>query len=238
MGSWLFTTQRKQSEEYAGIPIHADLGVHGAVAEIVGSKAEPGERVLDVGAGEGALTRRLLDLGYAVTALEADASNWRVPEVEPLVVDLQQPFARRLAKSFSVVVCVEVAEHIENPWHLLRELYALTEPDGYLILSTPNVQSFISRLMFMRSGRLHQFEDQDLAYGHIRPITDAELRLAAESAGWRDVVSQPAGELPVFDLSPGTLKSLIMNVFRGLAYLVGRGPKRGWCLVYRMHKPI
>jgi SAM-dependent methyltransferase len=232
-----FTTRAKESEVYTGILVHADAGVHSEVAELVSSIAGRGARVLDVGAGEGALTKRLLDAGYAVSAVEADVSQWRVPEVEPVVVDVQQPFAAELEATFPVVVCVEVAEHIENPWHLLRELYAVTEPGGTLILSTPNVQSFLSRLMFLRSGRLHQFEDADLSYGHIRPITDAELRLAADRAGWRDVVSRPAGELPVFDLSPRTVRSLVMNAFRGIAYAVSKGPKRGWCLLYRMRKP-
>ena len=237
MNGRLYTMRKKGLEYYRGIPMHADAEVHEVVAQLVRSFVPNGARVLDVGAGSGALSQRLHDGGFDVTAVDVDASAWRAPNVELIVLDVERGIAGSLDGSFDAVCCVELIEHVENPWQLLRELFAVTRPGGTLVLSTPNVQSFVSRIMFLRSGHLHQFEDADRGYGHASPITDDELRLVAERAGWRAIEVRPGGSLPVFDLSPRTVHSLLMNVIRGVTYLVAKGEKRGWCLVYRMRKP-
>ena len=76
---------------YRGIPIHAAGGVHEAAAELITSKLAKGKRILELGAGSGAMTQRLLDLGYEVTPVDFDGSSWKCAGVEPLLIDLNCP---------------------------------------------------------------------------------------------------------------------------------------------------
>ena len=49
----------------------------------------------------------------------------------------------------------------------------------HLLLSTPNITSFLSRALFFLTGRFHQFNNGDLSYGHINPVSAFELEQAA-----------------------------------------------------------
>ena len=60
------------------------------MARIVDAAAiEPGERVLEVGAGTGALSQRLLDAGAALIAVEIDS------DLEPILRDVFEPWGDR-----------------------------------------------------------------------------------------------------------------------------------------------
>lgn len=239
MRNWLINTEPKQFEYYKGIQIHADVGVHEQAAALFEKHVPRNSTLLDVGAGAGAFSQRLADLGYQVTALDIDPNKW-IPENVPfMVLDIDRGIATSVGCVFDSVSCLEVIEHVENPWNLLRELFAVTRPGGYLLLSTPNVTSFLSRAMFFLTGRLHQFANEDLSYGHINPVSEFELQHAAISVGWEIVEIAPGGFLPVFDLISlrPLLWTLAFNALCGLAYLVGKGQKHGWCLFYVLRKP-
>ncbi len=68
-------------------------GLHEAAAGEIGRRVSPGGRVLDIAAGSGGLTRRLVDMGMSPIANDADGSAWAVPEIELMNVDLNTEFA-------------------------------------------------------------------------------------------------------------------------------------------------
>ncbi len=47
---------------------------------------------------------------------------------------------------FSLILMVETIEHTPKPYQLLRECARVLKPGGFLILSTPNIHSFASRM--------------------------------------------------------------------------------------------
>ena len=167
---------------------------------LVEKHVAPGGRVLDVGAGSGAFSRRLQDHGYRVVATDIDSHAWRASGVPFVATDTERGLAQSIGEPFDAVCCLEVMEHVENPWQLARELARLLCPGGIALISTPNVSSFLSRVRFLRTGRFHQFQERDRDYGHVRPITDLEMRTLLQRAGLevREVLA--GGYLPVFDL--------------------------------------
>jgi SAM-dependent methyltransferase len=237
--NWLINTEPKELEYYKGILIHADTGVHEQAATLLTKYVPTSAKVLDVGAGAGAFSQRLADLGYNVVALDVDPQKWIPTDIPFLQLNIDAGIARSVQETVDAVCCLEVIEHVENPWNLLREIYAIIKPGGYLLLSTPNITSFLSRGIFFLTGRFHQFDDGDLSYGHISPISSFELEYAARSLGWEVVDVVGGGSLAVFDFT--TMRpvkwTIALNMLRGLAYVMGKGHNRGWCLFYVMRKP-
>ena len=233
MRNWLITTERKQPHYYRGLLIHADEGVHEDVAELLTQAVGAPATVADIGAGAGALSRRLHDAGYDVTAVDVDADKWLAHEVPFRVLDVKSGLAKALDPPYDAACCLEVIEHVEDQWALMRELRAIVRPGGTVIVSTPNTTSFLSRLLFLLRGRFHQFDEVDLSYGHIAPITSFELEHIATSVGLRVEAVRSSGYLPVFDISEPSAKGVALNVLRGLAYLLSRrGHRSGWVLLY------
>ncbi len=228
---------KKKLQYYKGILIKADLNLHEQIAEQLSQLRPPTTRmrVLDLGAGEGALSQRLNDLGYSVVAVDKNQEDFKCTDVPFLRVDLNQEdeireLQNKLRDSFDIVLGVEVIEHLENPWEYVRLLKSLLKQNGLILITTPNISSWYSRLIFLRNGRFHQFQEGDLAYGHIAPITPWELRVILEKEDISDVRIIPAGTLPDFWFVP-SIKYLIINVVGLLFRIFMRGITGGWCVL-------
>jgi 2-polyprenyl-3-methyl-5-hydroxy-6-metoxy-1,4-benzoquinol methylase len=208
--------------------MHADMGVHELVVDRAKSLLPAHARILDLGAGT--LSLRLSEAGFDVVALDVDEAKWKLAEVPFRVLDINKGLRESVDGEFDAVVCVEVIEHIENPWNLLRECRELVRPGGYLILSTPNITSFYSRLLFLRPGRFHQFDSSDVAYGRIDPITSFQLEFIASRRGWKVKGIRTTGYPTIFDFSTRSAKSLLVNFRRLGSYVVARAMKRGWSI--------
>jgi ubiquinone/menaquinone biosynthesis C-methylase UbiE len=77
-------------------------------------------------------------------------------------------------KMFDVLLNIDVIEHMEHPNRLINEMHRVLKDGGTLILSTPNVLTLMSRLIFLFEGNLFQFRDGDIPFngwpGHIAPF--------------------------------------------------------------------
>jgi 2-polyprenyl-3-methyl-5-hydroxy-6-metoxy-1,4-benzoquinol methylase len=154
---------RKQSSRL----VRALPGTHEQVVEIARRYAAPGARVLDLGAGSGALAERLQAAGFQVTA--ADLENYFELPSEFVQLNFDDPqFDRNLTERFEVIASVEVIEHLENPAAFLRSIQRLLKEKGIAILTTPNVENVPARLKFLRSGDVRAMDKN--APEHITPI--------------------------------------------------------------------
>ena len=82
--------------------------------------------------------------------------------------------------SFNVATMWDVIEHLDSPSSVLARLHNLLADKGYLILVTPNISGFMSRIMGKRWPHLIR--------GHIYYYTPKTIRVVLENNGY-EVVS-------------------------------------------------
>lgn len=146
--------------------------------------------VLDIPAGHGQFTDALRAIGCEVTP--ADINEEREDYV---YADMN----RRLPfddGAFDAAVCLEGIEHLIDPVNLFSELIRVVRPGGTVVVSTPNVLNFYSRLQFLFTGTFYQFNPATLRdlppdakedRFHISPMPYQRLRYLADFFG-ADVV--------------------------------------------------
>lgn len=170
---------------YKGLRIQAHGEVHIEVARLCKELLPFGSSVLDVAAGQGALSRRLLDEGYKVACTSWDGKV-SVPGAEVFSLNLDGKFGTREVgnRQYPCVLAIEIVEHVENPAAFLRSLAGCIAADGYVILSTPNVESALSRLQVLRRGCPLTFEQGEVRRNrHIAMLTRHILEYQFERAG-------------------------------------------------------
>jgi SAM-dependent methyltransferase len=230
----------KRAEEYGGLLVMADPGLHGQIATKVRDLVPTGGKVLDLGAGEGALSLRLKDLGYEVTAVDVDADTFRAEDVTFEQVDFDDSHAferlvERYDSTFDAVLGVEVIEHVQDQWRYARQLIRLARPGGFVVVTTPNTSSWLSRFLFFFKGQFSSFDDHGLTYGHISPISAWELELVLTRCGLTGVSIESAGTLPPLYFVP-TREALISLVVLPLRPFM-HGLIDGWCLMATGRRP-
>ena len=156
-----------------------------------------GERVLDVGCGEGEFAARLARAGAVVTAVDvAEEALRRAREAHP-ELDL------RLIEgegewdlpdsAFDVVWAGEVIEHVADTAGWLSEVRRVLRPGGRLLISTPAHGLPIRLRLALRPGafaeHLHPLGD------HLRFYTRGGLASLLEEFGFEDVSVWRAGTL-------------------------------------------
>ena len=147
-------------EYYKDLPAFAFAGLHQRIGERASTFFAGGARILDLASGSGALALRLRDLGFHVACCEAVPEGFRLHgEVPVSTVDLDDDFAGRLDGPFDAITAIEIIEHLENPWHFMRQCARLLKAGGRMILTTPNIDTPRSILSFVKYGTFKSFTD-------------------------------------------------------------------------------
>jgi len=223
-------TRRSGLPAYKGLIIRAPEGLHEDMLAAV-QKYMPGSgRILDVGAGSGAFSLRLNDHGYDVLGVDTSRAAWKASSIAFVESDANA-LPASLKEQFDAVCCQEVIEHVENPWHLLRQLKETLRPGGFVFLSFPNIESFASRLRFLATGQFVMFGRRELSIGHINPVSVFEMTVISESLGLsiRDILA--AGYLPLMDFTSLHPRQWLWNLGRVVVFLIARGHKRGQAII-------
>lgn len=131
-------------------------------------------KVLEMGAGHGAFTKKLHDNGYDVYANDLFPEYYRFNEVECIQVDItdKQPYEDN---TFDVILAIEVMEHIHDHNIFFRECNRILKPGGIVVISTPNILSLKSRVRYLFSGFFYSFKplvhEQTDGLQHISSLT-------------------------------------------------------------------
>lgn len=179
------------TNSYKGLRIHALPGLHDFIGGQASHHLRPGSKTLDVAAGSGAMSLRLSDLGFEVEATDYVREGFKLHGSIPFSqTDLNLDFSQDFTRRFESIVASEIIEHLENPRHFARQLFSLLEPGGRVVLTTPNIDSMPSKVLFLSSGTFLWFEEQQYrSDGHISPLSQWQLQKIFAEAGFR-LISQ------------------------------------------------
>lgn len=127
--------------------------------------------IVDIGAGNGALISALRKLDFSnISALDFDNYLKFNDEVPFYKIDLSKENIPLASNSVDIITCIQVIEHIENPWHFVREAYRVLKQNGILLISFPTSKDVFSRFKFLLRGDVHSYTEKN---NHISFFTNA-----------------------------------------------------------------
>jgi len=176
------------------LPSHAAYGRLRALLALNMARELNPKRVLEVAAGDGALSACLQLSGSRVAANDlrpeplraaiANYHNGKFVEVLPgNVFDLEP----KTIGKFDLVTACEIIEHVADAVAFAQHLRRLLTPEGRILLTTPNGAYFRSRLPTYSQVKdveaLKAIQFKPDADGHLYLITPEEMTRIADRAG-------------------------------------------------------
>ncbi|MDB5666262.1 MAG: ubiG 2 [Cypionkella sp.] len=80
-------------------------------------------------------------------------------------------FVRRLLEQhgpFDVILCLDVLEHLADPWSVVRRLHEALAPDGVIVASIPNIRYFEASFPLFFRGKWTLRDSGVLDRTHLR----------------------------------------------------------------------
>jgi len=121
----------------------ADIKRLNFIIEALKAKLPEGAEVLDVGCGNGVISRSLGELGFNVKGIDVSEKTIekarslnKLPNVKFEVISAEQLVAD--GHRYHAVICSEVLEHLNDPGKLLKVLHQTLHDDAILIVTVPN----------------------------------------------------------------------------------------------------
>lgn len=223
--------------EYKGIMEMAAYGLHPQVFDLIKPFFKPGMEILDFGCGQGAFSQRLVDAGMTVDVCDIDTDQVKATVRNKFRLDLNNPtIIDSIPGKYDMVIAMEIIEHLQNPWKYLTDCQSILKPEGIIVLSTPNISNFTSRLRFLMRGTLIAFEKADLNHGHITPLSFVQLENIFSVMNLKILKKGHAGDVPLFHLFGISRFSVLRNTVLPVLYPFMSGPKKGRALVYILRK--
>jgi SAM-dependent methyltransferase len=163
------------------------------------------KRVLELGSAVGSMTQLMKEInGCTIVAMELDPDMAKMaePHCERMVIgnvenmDLDAAFGE---DRFDVIVAADILEHLYDPWACLSKVRKFLKPEGYLVVSVPNIahNALLAQLL---SGRFPYQEKGLLDRTHLRFFTRSNLEDMLLSSGYlparweRNLVAESATE--------------------------------------------
>lgn len=104
---------------------------------------KPGQKLLDVGCGNGDFLALASGAGWDVRGLEPDLKAFEIAKSRGFGV-VQGGVERLANKSayYDAITISHVIEHVHDPRMLLKTVFDLLKPEGVLYVETPNIDSY------------------------------------------------------------------------------------------------
>ena len=155
-------------------------------------------RAFDLGCGNGATCKMLTGMGFETIGVDTSESgicqaklNGNTAHIGSAYDDLAGLYGQ-----FSLVVSLEVVEHVMEPRAFAKTLMSLLAPGGIGFISTP-YHSYLKNLALAASGRMDKHFTALWDGGHIKFFSVATLRTLLHEAGATDIEFLRVGRIPI-----------------------------------------
>ena len=160
--------------------------IYRMVAAALAGRHPGGGILLDVGCGHGQLWPFVADRFDRYVGADAIRYDEFPAEREFHRVDLETGRIPLPDGYADVVAAVETIEHLENPRAFARELTRLTRPGGWVVVTTPNQLSVLSKLALLLRSEFPAFRGSNYP-AHLTALLEVDLRRIAGECGWVEV---------------------------------------------------
>ena len=148
--------------------------------------------IMEIGSGQGYFLNELTNvlqkqnLDCIIESADIEPEQMLLDNIKVHFFNAQNEFG--FEKKYDLIIAVELIEHIENPFHFIREIAKSLNPNGQVLITSPNILSIRSRFRFLLIGRYDYFRrpynEYHLNMGHVNPINLIQLNYIFRKNGF------------------------------------------------------
>ena len=169
--------------------------IHEAVLAALAERDILARTLVDVGCGTGSLRANLGGRCDHYIGADAIRHEGFPQDAEFVHANLDAGSVALADGSCDVVACIETIEHVENPRALMRELVRLVRSGGWLIVTTPNQLSVLSKLSLLTKNEFVHFQERPGLYpAHISALLEVDLRRMCRENRLEDIAVLYTGQ--------------------------------------------
>lgn len=145
-----------------------------------------GDRCLELGAGNGYMTKKLVEEFKNVTVVDGSETLLKKMDDQNNLKKVYSMFEDyKTNEKYDTILMNHILEHLENPVTILKRSLDWITGDGHILIGVPNAKSF-HRLAGVKMGLLeteYDLNERDYALGHKRVYDFNMLLKHVDEAG-------------------------------------------------------
>lgn len=143
-----------------------------------------GKKILDIGCGDGTITKNLLDMGLDAYGLDYSEVSKNFLDTRFNKINIQEDKFPFDDNTFDIVFSKSVVEHLKEPDYLIKESYRVLKPGGIIITMTPSWK--------------HGFKEQFyIDHTHVTPFTRYSLETIHKLEMFKEINCDYFYQLPI-----------------------------------------
>lgn len=230
----IYFIQLSKEQQINSYTIRRATFLSGEIAKYIKEERVSFFRIIDLGSGNGLVERQLsmmknhiIEKRFSIICVDLNieflTSKWIGEESEKIQAFL--PWIPLRQGSANVIILSEVLEHlpVEFTVPLLKKLYEMLVNDGLLIITTPNVFNYVSRVRAILTGKLDLMNDPQ----HFQCFKFNMLKQILEQIGFKverihfDIVMHSNGILSKFAIRiPYRMRKMLLSLLPDLDKLI------------------
>lgn len=197
--------------------IHGLSKTQQEILTLVGKK----KKVLEIGSSTGYMTKAFLNNGCIVDVVEKNKeASAKLPKGVRKIFNQsieEENIYQKLANDYDFIIMADVLEHLVNPEKTLKILKRVASQNTALVISMPNIASWVMRKVLFLKGDFEYQESGLLDKTHLHFYTVYSLPKLLSENGWRvDTLIGTITRLP-FEESINKIP-ILGFLFRNLIY--------------------
>lgn len=161
------------------------------IFDTASSVLKEGDRILDLGCGDGHFSLYIHEKFKEIYGAEIAGEAVHIAQRRGIflsLVDINEllPYKDDV---FDAVSCLDVIEHLFDPVSVLKEIYRILQPNGQLVLTTPNLRYFRNLHKLIFKGEFPHTSSDTFVWGggHLHYFTRKDLSALLKMVGFKKI---------------------------------------------------